>query len=318
MPTNPSKSINPSTFGQSSLIENMEIQFVVPGESIVPICSTSLENSYRIEENFRSKCFFIPSDWPKIDFSRSETEFGSENRWILSEDGRILVDLDSTDKSLKTFVKTCPIGQRSVLSSILVRKWFEQIILVNRTCAVAKNFLSGNVNSSSFLLKNSTSNFQFVTFRSFLPNSSPTELCETNVDAFSPFFLSNFDRPTNRTIRIDFEQYSFGLLLRTSSKTLIDRLLNDFQRSKRRRWPNEKQIETILSQPIILIPDAENDRWIFDFSLLEQSFFQLFDDRTSLIFALTQIFFAKNSTQRTLVKNIFLNFVEVFGLPREK
>ena len=151
--------IYPSVAQHQTLTQGLVVHFFIPAESILPILSMHSHGSYRIHEQTRAKCYFIPSNFIKIE-SSSEIEKTSESKecqWVYSSDlqtGSIRVDRESIPHDFSSFLNYSSKDQCWQLSSNAIQQWFHRLILVNQTCAIVKRFLTGDGSHLTCLLIN--------------------------------------------------------------------------------------------------------------------------------------------------------------------
>jgi hypothetical protein len=156
----------------------------------------------------------------------------------------------------------------------------------------------------------------------YLNDSSQTNFEEENsppiIDAFSSTFLSDNKQTANDTIHIDYEQYSFALLLHRWPKPILDNYYTQSIRNSKRKWPTKYHLNIIIKKPLLLIPIWNNHKWEISFDLIEQSLFELMNESTLYFYALCQQLFSQTLTMRTWIKHCFLNYCEKYGLPFSK
>ena len=297
------------------LIDRLHLFIISPPESILPNLSRSIFNSSVIHEQLRAKCYFIPLNDTSIepsDYQQSESScvFVSNDCF---QTGFIRVDPEKISKEFLPFLV------HSSLSSNFIQKWFDTLILVNQTCTIARRFLMGNPNHITCLLQQQDSpcekNLIFVAFRRSSHTISPDEKF---TDAFSPSLLSNHEKLHPDSIHIDYEQYSFALILSRWPKILIENYYTNPQRHSTRKWPREDQMKIIMQKSLLLTPMYSNDQWKINWDLIEEYLFRLMNDSCIFFYLLCQKFFARTDSQRRLIKHAFLNFCEKYGLPFSK
>ena len=67
--------------------------------------------------------------------------------------GLIRIDYDRIDKRFLPFIFQSIEENCYYLSSNLIQKWFNTLLLVNRTCDIAKQFLMGDKNQITYLFQ---------------------------------------------------------------------------------------------------------------------------------------------------------------------
>lgn len=294
----------------------LHLVIIAPPESILPYCSRSIFNTSIIHEQLRAKCYFIPlidtlieplDDQPL----KSSCVFVSNDSF---QTGSIRIDPENVNKEFLPFVI------QSSLSSNLIEKWFNTLILVNQTCSIARRFLMGNPNHITCLLQQydspSEKNFIFVALRR---SSHSISSDEKFTDGFSPSFLSDTEKLSpESSIHIDYEQYSFALVLSRWPKLLMEKYFTHPQRRSTRKWPNEDQMKMIMQKSLLLTPMSSTDQWRINWDLIEEYLFRLMNESCIFFYLLCQKFFTRTYAQRTLIKHVFLNFSEKYGLPFSK
>ncbi|UJR30962.1 hypothetical protein I4U23_018474 [Adineta vaga] len=358
-----SKIIFPSNDTHQTTINDFNIIFTSPSESIIPHLLPNTINSYQIHEQIRSKCYFIPlidyhiepnDDEYKqksVPLDRTHVVITLENNQtanlskttsleidssfiFISNDsfqtGLIRINREKILKEFSSFIYNCNNDHSSYLSSNLIQQWFHTFILVNQTCAIVKRFLIGNTNHITCLFKESMNkienllpyqnNLIFASFR--LPSCANSfqsnhfdDKSDPIIDAFSPKFLSHNKKLSNNTIEIDYEQYSFGLLLSRWPKSLIEIYYTHPTRYSKRQWPSKSQMDIIIKKSLLLLPNEHDHSWKINFDLIEEYLFELMNESTLYIYSLCQQFFSLTYEIRTLIKHSFLNYCENYGLP---
>lgn len=177
------------------LVNDLQIYFHAPAEYFLPFLSSNEYSNYKLHEQIRSKCYFYPSTYGKIEINdeeyqrqskeldrthvvitletKSKTET-NENvirskkslidsdsyALLISNDsfhsGLIRIEADKIDKHWLPFVFHSTEENCSYLSSNLIQQWFQTLILVNQTCSIAKRFLKGDGSHITCLLKQDT------------------------------------------------------------------------------------------------------------------------------------------------------------------
>ena len=117
-------------------------------------------------------------------------------------------------------------------------------------------------------------------------------------------------------IHIDYEQYSFALILSHWPKSLIENYHTHPQRYSTRRWPSKDQMNIVIKKSLLLIPD--DDHWRVNFDFIEEYLFELMNESTLFFYILCQQLFAQIYFKHRLIKHCFLNHCEKYGLPFSK
>lgn len=324
--------------GHHQLSSTLTVTLVVPAESIVPCLSNHSNSLYLIHEQTRFKCYFIPSISFQIEpsdaYEQSNHIDDQSSRFVSTDGfrkGFIRVDPQTINKDFHSFIQYSSEENQSFLSSRLIRQWFQTLMLINQTCAIAKRFLTGDGSHITCLVKDSKNlldnfNLTFAAFR--LPictyltdpslNSHADERSDSNNDAFSPLFLSDRPAGSSNTILLDYEHYSFAFLLHRWPQQCIDHYFTHPSRSCQRQWPNKSQMNQLLSKPLLLVPSADSDQWEVRFDLIEQTLLEWCDDSSRVFYALCQQIFARTWSTRQLIKHCFFNYCERHGLPCAK
>ncbi|CAF1399901.1 unnamed protein product [Adineta steineri] len=351
-----------------TLADSLNLFLITPSESILPNLSSNTHSSYRTYEQIRSKCYFIPtSDYKieadddeykkkRIELDRTHVFITIENKttehddttkskkvpiepeslYIFTSDdsfhtGFIRIDEDKIPKHILPYIFHSSEDNIYYVSSNLIQQWFNTLILVNQTCAIAKRFLTGDGSHITCLIKqqtNHTSSFSLennLTFAALRlpPCMSLSDSLQTNLeeeksnitDAFSSTFLSDNKKTFADTVHIDYEQYSFAFLLYRWPKLLLDNYFTQSIRDSKRKWPSKYHLNIIIKKPLILVPIQNDHKWKISFDLIEQSLFELMNESTLYFYALCQQLFSQTATTRTCVKHCFLNYCEKYGLP---
>ncbi|CAF4081081.1 unnamed protein product [Rotaria sp. Silwood2] len=350
------------------LADNLNLFLITPPESILPNLSTNTHSTYKIHEQIRSKSYFIPITDRKIEIDDDEYKKKSieldrthvvitlENKKKEQDDitinkkvsieqeplcifisndsfhtGYLRIDQEKLAKHFLPFIYHSSDDNIYYLSSSLIHHWFNTLILVNQTCAIAKRFLTGDGSHITCLIKQQTNytnssslenNLTFAALRlppfMYLNDSSQTNLEEEKsniIDAFSSTFLSDNKNTSNDTIHIDYEQYSFAFLLHRWPKSLLDNYYTQSIRNSKRKWPSKYHLNIIIKKSLLLIPIQNNHKWEISFDLIEQSLFEFMNESTLCFYALCQQLFSQTLTIRTCIKHCFLNYCEKYGLP---
>ena len=139
------------------LTNNLQIFILTPPESIVPNLSRTADSSSKIHEQIRSRCYFIPFINNSIEPNDEENQESKSSYLFISNDcfqtGLIRIDPENIPKEFSSFISHSSEDDLCYLSSNLIQKWFQTLILVNQTCAIAKRFLIGDKNHMTCLLK---------------------------------------------------------------------------------------------------------------------------------------------------------------------
>ncbi|CAF0796477.1 unnamed protein product [Rotaria sp. Silwood1] len=350
------------------LADDLNLVLITPLESILPNLSSNTHSTYKIHEQIRSKSYFIPITDYKIEIDDDEYQKKSieldrthvvitlENKKKEQDDitintkvsieqepscifisndsfhtGYLRIDQEKLAKHFVPFVYHSSDDNMYYLSSNLIQHWFNTLILVNQTCAIAKRFLTGDGSHITCLIKQQTNytnsssfenNLTFAALRlppfMYLNDSSQTHLEEETsniIDAFSSTFLSDNKKTSNDAIHIDYEQYSFAFLLHRWPKSLLDNYYTQSIRNSNRKWPSKYHLNIIIKKPLLLIPIPNNHKWEINFDIIEQSLFELMNESTLCFYALCQQLFSQTLTIRTCIKHCFLNYCEKYGLP---
>ncbi|CAF3410799.1 unnamed protein product [Rotaria sp. Silwood1] len=350
------------------LADDLNLVLITPLESILPNLSSNTHSTYKIHEQIRSKSYFIPITDYKIEIDDDEYQKKSieldrthvvitlENKKKEQDDitintkvsieqepscifisndsfhtGYLRIDQEKLAKHFVPFVYHSSDDNMHYLSSNLIQHWFNTLILVNQTCAIAKRFLTGDGSHITCLIKQQTNytnsssfenNLTFAALRlppfMYLNDSSQTHLEEETsniIDAFSSTFLSDNKKTSNDAIHIDYEQYSFAFLLHRWPKSLLDNYYTQSIRNSKRKWPSKYHLNIIIKKPLLLIPIPNNHKWEINFDIIEQSLFELMNESTLCFYALCQQLFSQTLTIRTCIKHCFLNYCEKYGLP---
>ena len=171
------------------LAADLSLYLLTPAESLLPTFSSNLHSNYKLHEQLRAKCYFIPLTSCKIEvddeeYQRQSKELDRSHVVITLETKsqepreesstltkKPLLELDAgclfvSDDSFRTGairVKPEKLGKQwqpflshASLSSTLLQHWFQTLMLVNQTCAVAKRFLQGDGSHITYLLKQPT------------------------------------------------------------------------------------------------------------------------------------------------------------------
>jgi len=330
------------------LTDDLQIFLISPPESILPNLST------KIHEQIRSKCYFIPLRNDPIEpnddeykqrilpIDRTHVVITLENNSTIStnrifselesscvfisndcfQTGLIRIDQEKIAKEFLPFISHSSEDNLCYLSSNLIQKWFQTLILVNQTCAIVKRFLLGNKNHITCLLKEQDTNLIFAALRlpscTYFHQSSPGEKSEEIIDGFSPLFLSDMEKHFHDYIHIDYEQYSFALLLSRWPKFLIENYYTHPHRYSTRQWPTNDQMKMIIKKSLLLTSDNHRDQWKINFDFIEKYLFELMNESTLFFYILCQQLFAQTYSKRRLIKHCFLNYCEKYGLPFSK
>lgn len=176
------------------LADDLNLFLVTPSESILPNVSSNSHSTYKIHEQIRSKCYFIPITDYKVEadddeykrkcieldrthvvitlenktkeqdetlLTKKQTPIEQESLYIfLSNDsfhtGFIRIDQEKIPKHLLPFIYHSLEDNLYYLSSNLIQHWFNTLILVNQTCDIAKRFLKGDGSHITCLIKQHT------------------------------------------------------------------------------------------------------------------------------------------------------------------
>ena len=342
----------PIIYTNQSLADDLTLCLFTPSESLLPSFFSNLHSNSKLHEQIRSKSYFIPSTFGLIDvhdedyqdqlkeFDRTHVVITLETKTkdeplkrplieqqltglFVSKDsfqtGRIEIDRKKLSKYFLPFVFHSIEENRSYLSSTLIQQWFQTLMLVNQTSAIAKRFLKGDGTHLTCLLKQSyamnsshqTNSLTFAALR-LPPCLDGNELVEQEeFDGFSPIFLSDLKKISTDTIHIDSEQYSFAFYLSRWPKSLLEH----FQNRTFRQWPSNSQMNILIKKPLLLIPIDSDHQWEIHFDSIEQCLFEWINESTLVFYALCQQIFSHNFQTRTVIKHCFLNYCEKYGQP---
>jgi hypothetical protein len=180
--------IYPSNPSYQYLTDDLNLFLSTPPESILPNLFINTNSASQIHEQLRAKCYFIPLTDCKIEpnddvyqqksipLDRTHVVITLENKQIPKTDkipiesepsfifvsndsfqtGFIRIDQEKLPKQFSPFISYYSEENVSYLSSNLIQQWFNTLMLVNQTCAIAKRFLLGNKNHITCLLKEQT------------------------------------------------------------------------------------------------------------------------------------------------------------------
>ncbi|CAF3368004.1 unnamed protein product [Rotaria socialis] len=351
------------------LADDLNLFLLTPAESLLPNLSSNTHSVYKIQEQVRSKSYFAPvtnckieiddEEYKKksIELDRTHVVITIENKttkeqddatankkmpveqeasWLFTSNdsfqtGYLRIDQEKLARQFSPFIYHSSADNIYYLSSNLIQQWFNTLILVNQTCAIARRFLTGDGSHITCLIKQQANhakssslenNLTFAALRlppfMYLNDSSHINLEEERpniIDAFSSTFLSDNKKASNDTIHIDYEQYSFAFLLHRWPKSLLDNYYAQSMRNSNRKWPSKYHLNIIIKKPILLIPMQHNHKWEINFDLIEQGLFELMNESTLCFYALCQQLFGQTLAMRTCVKHCFLNYCEKYGLP---
>ena len=246
--------------------------------------------------------------------------------------GWIAVNAEKLNKSSSPFLYFSAEENRSYLSSTLLHQWFQTLILVNQTCANAQRFLKGDGSHISCLFKSQSSpaiNSSQLTFAALRlppcmsagsdsPNEHEPSLSPEHVDAFSSTFLSDNKKTSADTIHIDYEQYAIAFPLHRWPQAFLEHYFHQSDRRHPRHWPSTYQMNIVRKRSLLLVPSPLEHQWTLNYDLIEQSLFELMNESSLGSYALCQQIFAQTLPTRLIVKHVFLNYCEKYGLPFSK
>ena len=170
------------------LADDLTLFYLTPSESILPHLTSNEHSHYKIHEQIRSKCYFVPTSHCKIEvnddeYQRKSIEFDRTHVVITLETktkdeptmtkkappepdasyvfhsddtfrtGLIRLESEKLAKHFLPFVFYSADEKTSYLSSTLIQQWFHTLMLVNQTCAIAKRFLTGDGSHITCLLQ---------------------------------------------------------------------------------------------------------------------------------------------------------------------
>ena len=175
------------------LADDLNLYLITPLESILPNLSSNTHSTYKIHEQLRSKCYFIPMNDYKIEadddeykrkcieLDRTHVVITLENHTrkqdevlpskklpmeekssciFISDDsyhrGLLRIEHEKLAKHFLPFIFHSTEENCSYLSSNLIQQWFNTLILVNQTCTIAKRFLTGDGSHITCLIKQQT------------------------------------------------------------------------------------------------------------------------------------------------------------------
>jgi hypothetical protein len=182
--------IYPCNGSNQFLIDDLNLFIITPPESILPNLFINSKNSYKIHEQIRSKCYFIPltnyqiepnddeykqklipidrthvvitlDNNQTINTNKNSIEIQSSYIFIsndLFQTGFLHIDQEKILKEFLPFIYFSSEDNRFYLSSNLIQKWFNTLILVNQTCSIVKRFLIGDKNHITCLFKQQNTN----------------------------------------------------------------------------------------------------------------------------------------------------------------
>ena len=175
------------------LADDLNLFRITPSESIIPTLSSNTHSTYKIHEQIRSKCYFIPIKDYKIEVdddeykskcieldrthvvitlenkSKEQDDLPSSKRTLIEQEpsciftsadsfhtGYLRIDQTKIAKHLLPFIFHSSEDNYYYLSSNLIQQWLHTFILVNQTCAIAKRFLMGDGSYITCLIKQQT------------------------------------------------------------------------------------------------------------------------------------------------------------------
>ncbi|CAF1387936.1 unnamed protein product [Adineta ricciae] len=274
------KIIFPSNDTYQNTINDFNLIFTSPSESILPILSFNATNCHQIHEQLRSKCYFLPLVTHQIEpnddeykqrsfpLDRTHVVITLENNQttrtskttspeidslliFTSDDffqtGLIRINPQTIAKELSAFVYVCKDDNVSYLSSSFIQQWFNTLILVNQTCAIVKRFLLGNTNHVTCLFKES------------MQHTDKTFSSQSNL-IFASFRLSSRASSTQSLVFNGIDDKSEHLtdafsprFLSNSTKTSKNTIHVDYEQYSCAflllRWPKHL-VETYYTDPI--------------------------------------------------------------------
>ena len=169
-------------------------------------------------------------------------------------------------------------------------------------------------------------NLTFVSLRRRPSSSSSTdstlaalseEASDCITEAFSSTFLSD-RHVTPNAIHIDYEEYSFALLVPHWPASLLQNYSLDSERSSHRQWPFNNQMDQVTRTPLLLLPSAHPHQWEISFDLVEKHLCALLNESSLLLYILCQQCFSRTYSTRRLIKHSFFTYCEKHGLPLSK
>ncbi|CAF2470656.1 unnamed protein product [Rotaria sp. Silwood2] len=182
--------INPSNRINQLLIDDLNLFIISSPESILPNLFINTNNSFKIHEQLRSKCYFIPLTYYQIEpnddeykqksipLDRTHVVITLENNQTTNtnktsveyeplciftsndsfQTGFIHINQENISKEFLPFISYYSEDNVSYLSSNLIQQWFNTLILVNQTCNIVQQFLKGDGRHITCLLKEQTNN----------------------------------------------------------------------------------------------------------------------------------------------------------------
>lgn len=183
--------IYPFSGVDQTLADDLHLLLTTPLESILPELSSNTHSSYKTSEQLRSRCYFIPSTDCKVDadddeyrkrrveLDRTHVVITLDNKTREADDskkppaepdstcifasddgfqtGLLRIEREKVPKHLLPFVFQSPEDASCCLSASSLQQWFQTLLLVNQTCAIAKRFLTGDGSHITCLVKEPTS-----------------------------------------------------------------------------------------------------------------------------------------------------------------
>jgi hypothetical protein len=175
------------------LADDLNLLIITPSESLLPNLSSNTHSTYKTCEQIRSKCYFYPiTDYKiepdddeyqrkRIELDRTHVVITLENKTKEQDDstipkkgpieqesscifisndsfqtGFLRIDQEKIVKHLLSFIFHSTEDNIYYLSSNLIQQWFNTLILVNQTCAIAQRFLTGDGSHITCLIKQQT------------------------------------------------------------------------------------------------------------------------------------------------------------------
>lgn len=336
-----------------TLADDLHLYIFTPIESILPDLSLNTHSTYKIHEQLRSKCYFIPQTDYKIEANDDEyqrkcieldrthvvitldnevrsiddnssikkTPVEPESSCIFISDnsfhqGFLRIEQNKLAKHFLPFVYHSTDDNQSYLSSNLIQQWFNTLLLVNQTCTIAKRFLIGDGSHITCLIKQQN-HHTFTALR--LPpymhlNDSISPTIDDETSPIIDAFSSRF-LSDNKNSSNDTIHIDYE---QYSFAFLLHRwpkdLLDNYS-TRIRRWPSKYHLNILIKKSPLLVPFGQNHQWQLNFDPIEQDLFELMNETTLYFYSLCQQLFTSSVNIRNCLKHCFLNYCETYGLP---
>lgn len=317
--------------------DDLHLDIFTPIESILPTLSVNKHSTYKIHEQLRSKCYFIPQTNCKIEVNDEEyqrkcieldrthvvisldtqqrssdensstkkTPIEPETSCVFISDhssfhqGFLRIEQDKLAKHFLPFIYHSIDDDQSYLSSNLIQQWLNTLLLVNQTCTIAQRFLIGDGSHITCSIKQQQ-NFTFTALR-LPPYMHLNDSISSTIDhhEISPIVDAFSSRflSDNKSSSNDTIHIDYEQYSFAFQLHRWPKNLLESYSIRARKWPSKYHLNILIKKPLLLIPIGQNHQWELNFDPIERDLFELMNETTFYFYSLCQQLFTSSTQQ---------------------